>query len=253
MAINRYRKIFMVALLLDATVMVCSDREHAVESISEQVYVSNETSVDLCGSSAQSDSPGRLSDCSSPWSYCDEGVCKCANTTEILQCHLHGHSLVAYGYCVTFSENTSATKLGYCVYGIESVAKSLTDGILLPYVPLPNVSELNEFMCGPFNRAGTLCGRCREGFYPLAYSFDMKCVKCPNGRSNWWRFVLAAFLPLTLFYFIVLLFRINVTSSHLHGFIYCSQLMAIPACTCTQPCHVFSQKKSARNTCTEHR
>ena len=75
----------------------------------------------------------------------------------------------------------------------------------------------------------TELAHCVAGVEPLAYSFDMKCVECPNGRSNWWRFVLAAFLPLTLFYFIVLLFRVNVTSSHLHGFIYCSQVYAIPA------------------------
>lgn len=55
------------------------------------------------------------------------------------------------------------------------------------------------------------------------------CVKCTNVKSNWWKFVLAAFLPLTMFYFIVLLFKINVTSSNLHGFVYYSQCIAIPA------------------------
>ena len=56
----------------------------------------------------------------------------------------------------------------------------------------------------------------------------MTCVKCPNGKSNWWRFLLSAFLPLTIFCFIILLFQINVTSSHLHGFVYCSQTIATP-------------------------
>ena len=64
---------------------------------------------------------------------------------------------------------------------------------------------------------------------PLVYSFDMNCVECPSGKSNWWRFVLVAFLPLTVFYFVILLFKINVTSSHLHGFVYFSQ-GAVNAC-----------------------
>ncbi len=46
-------------------------------------------------------------------------------------------------------------------------------------------------------------------------------------KSNWWKYVLAAFLPLTIFYFFVVLFEINVTSSHLHGFVfYCQGLVA---------------------------
>ena len=39
---------------------------------------------------------------------------------------------------------------------------------------------------------------------------------------------MVAFLPLTVFYFIILLFRVNATSSQLHGFIYCCQGIALP-------------------------
>ena len=41
--------------------------------------------------------------------------------------------------------------------------------------------------------------------------------------------MLSAFLPLTIFYFIVVFFKINTTSSHLHGFIYYSQAISMPA------------------------
>lgn len=92
-----------------------------------------------------------------------------------------------------------------------------------------NISEINEEMCTKrFNRKGTLCGDCKEGFFPLVYSIDMMCVKCPNGESNWWKFLLVAFLPLTCFYLIVLCCKINITSSYFHGFIYYSQTISMP-------------------------
>ena len=93
-------------------------------------------------------------------------------------------------------------------------------------------SKLNDFMCGlesELHRTGTLCGKCQDGYYPLAYSFDMTCVQCPNGKSNWWKFVLAGFLPLTIFYIIILFFKINVVSSRFQGFLFCSQMISTPA------------------------
>ena len=172
--------------------------------------------------------------CSLPWSYCaKDGVCACANATADIHCHMEepgtetGTSLVSYGYCVTYNRSTAITELGRCVYN-GGIRKSNDTSLLYATLP-PNVTELDDYLCGPYNRTGTLCGRCKDNYHPLAYSFDMNCVNCPNARSNWWKFILAAFLPLTCFYFVVLLFQISVTSSHFHGFIYCSQGIAIPS------------------------
>jgi hypothetical protein len=57
----------------------------------------------------------------------------------------------------------------------------------------------------------------------------MKCIKCPNKKSNWWKFLLAAFLPLTIFYIIILFFKINVVSSRFQGFLLYSQMISTPA------------------------
>ena len=160
--------------------------------------------------------------CSSPY-CCDNGTCKCADTEEIL-C---SPSLIQAGYCVTFDEAQTLTQLGQCVY--NNVSKNTNRVILLQYYSLPsNVSELNDVMCGPFNRTGMLCGKCKDGYYPLN-SLDVNCEQCPNGWSNLWKFVMVVFLPLTVFYFIILLFRVNATSSQLHGFMFCCQGIALPS------------------------
>ena len=87
-------------------------------------------------------------------------------------------------------------------------------------------------MCGKkmeLNRTGTLCGKCQDGYYPLVPSVWNVSMQCPNGKSNWWKFVLAAFLPLTVFYLTILFFQINVVSSQFQGFLFYSQIVSMPA------------------------
>ena len=88
---------------------------------------------------------------------------------------------------------------------------------------------INESVCTDFNRAGLLCGDCEEGYSPFVLSYNLSCVRCPDGHKNWWKFILAGFVPLTCFYFFVVIFNINVTTSRLHGIVWFSQLLSTPA------------------------
>ena len=132
---------------------------------------------------------------------------------------------IATNTSVFLADIASFMEAGQCIYNYNTY-----DGM---YNDLPrNKSELNDFMCSnktELHRTGTLCGKCQDGYYPLAYSYDMTCVQCPNGKSNWWKFVLAAFLPLTMFCFVTLFFKINVVSSRFQGFLFYSQMISMPA------------------------
>ena len=88
---------------------------------------------------------------------------------------------------------------------------------------------LNDSACTHFHRRGLLCGDCEEGHSPLVLSYNLSCIPCKNGQKNWWKFFLAGFFPLTLFYLFVVLFNINVTSSRLHGVVWASQALSMPA------------------------
>ena len=96
------------------------------------------------------------------------------------------------------------------------------------YLQLPKETfKINQFMCEErWNRTGRLCGKCLPGHSPLAYSYDMRCVKCPEGNRNIWKYILVAFGPLTLFYFLVLFLKINANSSYLHGYIIFSLIIS---------------------------
>ena len=168
-----------------------------------------------------------------PWSYCDstDGICKCPQIpTRALQCDGFdkGNALhILDSNCVTYNEELDLTEVGLCIY--NSNHKNFTVNEEYHLLP-PNTSDWNDDMCGRFNRTGTLCSRCNadDGFYPRAYSFDMTCIQCTNGKSNWWKYVLSAYLPLTLFYFVILCFKISIHSSYLQGYIFYSQIITWP-------------------------
>ena len=45
---------------------------------------------------------------------------------------------------------------------------------------------------------------------------------------NWFRYIMAAYLPLTLFYLLILFFKINTTTSHLFAVVYFCQSLTMP-------------------------
>lgn len=165
----------------------------------------------------------------SPWSYVisDKEKCQCGQIPEDFILCQSGKSFIKDRYCVTYN-GEGIVQLGSCIYNwISSNNQSIIESF---YYPLPdNVSKLNEAICEPFNRQNTLCGQCKDDHYPLAYSFNMTCVQYHQGNIDWLKYVCAAFLPLTLFYFIILLFKVSIASSNLHGFVLYSQAISIPA------------------------
>ena len=234
-------RIFLFLLLLN--LVFCEDRKNQetgsncsnLDHTSFPVISSVNTSVinqkyqlynSNCSYSSSSNDSTRLC------IFSDNGLSKCGDIPhDILQCSSQGNISVLDCYCITYSEseNESQAEIGSCMYNCLNINK--TDFSDFVYHILPkNTSDSNEVICGKeFSRNGTLCGKCKDGYYPLVYSFNLTCIKCPHGRANWWKFVLSAFLPLTIFYFIVVFFKINTTSSHLHGFIYYSQAISMPA------------------------
>ena len=83
-----------------------------------------------------------------------------------------------------------------------------------------NVSELNDYMCGPMNRKGFLCEDCIDGF---AVSFTSMGHKCSNCTDAWYGiplYLLIELAPITVFYLIILIFQVHITSAPMTCFIF---------------------------------
>jgi uncharacterized membrane protein (Fun14 family) len=156
--------------------------------------------------------------------FCKNGYCECGvYPYNIITCQ-GGVTMVLNGYCVTRDGEDNITSVGLCLHD----ARYSSHDTYMHFYLQPNANLLEAEMCGPMNRTGTLCGRCLPDHYPLAYSFKINCIRCPNIHWNWARYIMAAYLPLTLFFLIILFFKINTTSSHFFAFVYCSQTLSLP-------------------------
>ena len=201
------------------------------------------TSTPLSNSTEEHDSPindhvkidlGCADDSSCPtWFLCNTSTkrCQCGESHHgMIRCNKElGTAAVLNCHCVTYDTDTNETQVGPCYYNCENTAKkTMYDRV---YHPLPRdpMSDLNDLMCGRFNRTGVLCGECQDGLSPLVLSYDLKCVYCPDGHKNWWKFVVVGFVPLTFFYIFITFFNINITSSRLHGVVLFCQVVSIPA------------------------
>ena len=131
--------------------------------------------------------------------------------------------------CFTYDNynDLCSVTLGACPYGCGFTSNLRWSGQTYNHLP-NNLSEYNQKICGRLNRDGQLCSKCRKGFSPLVYSYELKCIACDHSHYNWLKFVAVAFIPLTLFYFAIILFRIDATSPYLYGFITLNQAFASP-------------------------
>ena len=102
-----------------------------------------------------------------------------------------------------------------------------TNGILLPN----NISELNRYMCGPLNREDYMCKECNDGYGPAviyqSVSCSSMCYLCKDTWKNLLIYLALNFIPLTVFYLVILVFQVRLTSAPVRCFIMYSQLVVL--------------------------
>ncbi len=159
------------------------------------------------------------------WFSCNSAKkkCQCENGHDVILCdNSRMLSAVPTCRCLTLDSNTGDIFAGACVYSCGGYEHH-------NYHLLPQSLNATNFpMCSSLHRTGILCGDCESNRRSPVLSYNLSCIDCPNARENWWKFFLYGFGPLTLFYLFVLLFSINVTSSHLHGVVFFSQVISMP-------------------------
>ena len=152
------------------------------------------------------------------------GTCRCGNDVHgSVKCNdSTKEAFIRSCHCMTYNESTGPV-VGSCFYNLLPPTLTHTLYDLVP----PNITDLNYYMCGHLNREGQLCGKCKENYSIPIYSYDLKCVHCSTSPFNWILYILAAFLPLTVFFVVVVCCRLSATSPKLMAFVFFSQGLAI--------------------------
>ena len=144
--------------------------------------------------------------------------CDCGDDLDgIVQCNAATKKLsVLYCHCLTVRHTTQGTQLalaGSCIFNC------INSTFLYHSAPSD---------CASLSRQGTLCGQCLDGYTVPAYSYEFKCIRCDSELENWGLYIVFAFVPLTVFIVIILVFRINVLSPKLNMFVFAAQSVSIP-------------------------
>ena len=151
-------------------------------------------------------------------------LCECYNnpsTSDIVKCTEQGIYL-RVGYCMTFEEMERTIYIAPCTF---SGNFSTTGNGRYVGLPVKNASELNTHMCGPMNRRGRLCSECIEGFGPSIISSGLVCSKCTGIWYGVPLYLFLEFIPITLFFVVILFFRVNITSAPMVAFVFFSHII----------------------------
>ena len=166
-------------------------------------------------------------ECSKPWTVPEiiNGTAKCvcgSGLEGMVECGPNSCEItLMYCYCMSYSDVLNTTVVGYCLSKYTSTVHKVVQAC--------NISELNSAMCKDLHRTGQMCGRCDKGYSLPIYSYDLSCVECSDYKHNWMMYITVAFLPLTLFYVVIVVFRIGVMSRELHAYIMVCQIASTPS------------------------
>ena len=146
-----------------------------------------------------------------------------------LICSCDGPSL-AFGNCITYDKETHIVSVSNCP---NSPSTNYTLTITRRRILLPqNFTSLNDYMCNPMSRKGTVCSECANGFGPSFTSFGYNCVSCQHTWYGVPLFVFLELVPITIFYFIVLVFRISFATAPMPCFIMYAQFIVASLFLC---------------------
>ena len=153
-------------------------------------------------------------------------VCECGSSVgDQVWCDQSSNSTrLDNRICMTYDLSNDDTITGYCPYNYYAYESNRS----YSWITVPqNVSDLNEFMCGGLNRTGLLCGKCQPGLGPVVLTNTLRCRKCLDSGLGWLLYVFLAAFPNTIFFLVILLFKIRITSGPLNAMILvCQTLMA---------------------------
>lgn len=165
-----------------------------------------------------------------PWSYFNTSKQICDHDIYYAVDFFEDFTYLRVGYCVTYDEDDGVVSFSPCPYFQSGDDVVLAAKNNIWYIKLPNnISAINEYICGPLRRKGRVCSECADGFAPAVTSvgFDIQCSNCTDVWYGIPLYLFMEFVPVTIFYLIILVFQVNITSALMTCYIMYSQLVAL--------------------------
>ena len=159
----------------------------------------------------------------------ENGTCECGfELGGKIKCDPYKQVVsIMVGYCMSFDNSSQELVVGFnndrCLgrsmnshpRGFSHIYRSLST----------DIAKLEE-LCSVTKQKGLLCGECRRKYGPSFNSLCLTCIDC-NMFNAILMILLIVFL-MTVFYVIVIIFRLNFTSGAMLGYtIFCQVTIAV--------------------------
>lgn len=132
----------------------------------------------------------------------ESNQCECLSSSfsfldTIVKC-INNKGLLRYNSCMTYKKetNTLSVATSVCTY-FELNGHNISEP---GFISLPeNITELNDYMCGPMNRKGILCSECIDGYGPSVTSPNFRCSDCSNAWYGVPLYLLLELVPVIVY------------------------------------------------------
>ena len=160
-----------------------------------------------------------------PWKYYKffNSSCECGDSIhDIVLCDEHDDDVFLLTcHCMSYSDHSDMMLVGDCPY-------LCTNNFYTHIFESTNITDLCNRDIQQ-NRKGQMCGKCLDNFAPSPYSFSFECSNCSDYKHNWIKYIAIAYVPLTIFFLAVIIFRFNAMSPSVTSFVLVCQILSCPA------------------------
>ena len=165
--------------------------------------------------------------------YCPPGFifnestksCICSqhkNIKQLLLCQQEAYmAYILVGFCASRENGSTEMLVTRCPFAAHNI-QTFT---FLNQSPITGQSTF----CSELNRKGMLCGKCIDNHGVSVFSDTFDCIKCNGTQLQYFaEYIATELLPTTVFFMFVLYFHIAITTGPANGFIFFSQVVAMP-------------------------
>ena len=162
-----------------------------------------------------------------PWLDHGNGSCRCINFKGGPSCYGRNVS-VSYGTCLTWDSAIDKAVIATCPYFPKNTL-DICESENLKY-PIPSDvsgANLSNFVCSQFQRQGTHCKECVEGYGPAPFlnGANIPCAKCHDRNIVWLLYLLLQLGMITALYIGFVFCGCRGTSSPLSVLAYFYQVV----------------------------
>ena len=98
-----------------------------------------------------------------------------------------------------------------------------------PYTSISSTGdEFNNNYCKRYNRRGFLCNSCFENYSINIFDPSYQCIHCKYSYMKWIKAIATIIGPQTLFFLVVIIFHVGITSPSMNGYIFFSHVITLP-------------------------